>query len=127
MSLSREQRIELVKYRLKESNEAEKDVELLLENGRLRAALNRVYYSMFYSLMALGINFEFETSKHAQLIGWFNKTFVKAQLVDLELGRIISKAYNLRTNGDYDSYFEIEAELILEMVAEMKSLNQGVK
>ena len=42
-------------------------LQLLIENDRLRAAVNRIYYGMFYSLLALGLAYQFETSKHNQL------------------------------------------------------------
>ncbi len=29
---------------------------------------NRIYYGMFYALLALAVHFRFETSKHAQLL-----------------------------------------------------------
>jgi uncharacterized protein (UPF0332 family) len=54
---------------------------------------------MFYSLLALGIKSDFETSKHAQLIGWFNKNFINEGLIDPRYGKIINKAFNRRTKG----------------------------
>ena len=76
MSIDNEDRLDLIQYRLSEAVETQSDVELLISHDRMRAAVNRIYYSMFYSLLALGLKYEFETSKHAQLIGWFNKTFI---------------------------------------------------
>ncbi len=40
----------LIKYRLEEADETIEDVRLLIENDRLRSAVNRIYYGMFYSL-----------------------------------------------------------------------------
>jgi len=45
----------LIKYRLEEADETIEDVRLLIENDRLRSAVNRIYYGMFYSLLALGL------------------------------------------------------------------------
>lgn len=73
--------------------------------------------------MALGLKYEFETSKHAQLIGWFNKTFIHEGMIDSKYGKIIIKAFNRRTKGDYDSYFEFDKETVLEMYEEMKDFN----
>jgi len=96
------------------------DVQLLISNDRLRSAINRIYYGMFYSLLALGLKFDFETSKHQQLIGWFNKNFIYEGLIDSKYGKIINKALNRRTKGDYDSYVEFEKEIVAEMFEEMK-------
>ena len=120
MSLDTNERAELIKYRLDESKETILDVHLLLENDRLRAAVNRIYYGMFYSLLALGLAYEFETSKHQQLIGWFNRNFIHKGLIDPRFGRIINKASNRRTKGDYESFVEFDKDIIFEMFEEMK-------
>ncbi|MGB4576189.1 MAG: HEPN domain-containing protein [Paludibacter sp.] len=120
MKLDENQRTELIKYRLSEATETIQDVQLLLENDRLRAAVNRIYYGMFYSLLALGLAYEFETSKHQQLIGWFNKNFIYEGLIETKYGKIINKASNRRTQGDYDSFVEFEKIIVLEMFEEMK-------
>jgi uncharacterized protein (UPF0332 family) len=120
MSLDANERTELIRYRLKEAKETIADVQLLIENDRLRAAVNRIYYGMFYSLLALGLAYQFETSKHQQLLGWFNKNFIHEGLIDAKFGKIINKASNRRTQGDYESYVEFDKEVILEMFGEMK-------
>jgi uncharacterized protein (UPF0332 family) len=75
---------------------------------------------MFYSLLALGLKYNFETSKHQQLIGWFNKNFIQKRLIDSRYGKIINKASNRRNKGDYDSYIQFESEIVWEMFDEMK-------
>lgn len=120
MSLEENERNELISYRLDEARETIADVQLLIENDRLRAAVNRIYYGMFYSLLALGLAYQFETSKHQQLLGWFNKNFIHQELIDAKFGKIINKASNRRTQGDYESYVEFDKEVILEMFDEMK-------
>lgn len=120
MSIDEKDRFELIKYRLDEAKDTMEDVYLLISNDRLRSAINRIYYGMFYSLLALGLKFDFETSKHQQLIGWFNKNFIYEGLIDTKYGKIINKALNRRTKGDYDSYVEFEKEIVVEMFEEMK-------
>jgi len=120
MSLEDNERKELISYRLEEAKETIADVKLLIENDRLRAAVNRIYYGMFYSLLALGLAYQFETSKHQQLLGWFNKNFIHEGLIDTKFGKIINKASNRRTQGDYESFVEFDKEVILEMFGEMK-------
>ena len=91
MSLEESDREELVKYRLHEAKETIADVQLLIDNDRLRAAVNRIYYGMFYSLLALGLTYQFETSKHQQLLGWFNKNFIHSGLIDTRFERHITE------------------------------------
>ena len=77
MTLQPEERLTLIKQRLKRSADTISEAELLFRNNNLAAAVNRVYYSMFYALNALAVAESFKTGKHAQLIGWFNKNWVR--------------------------------------------------
>ncbi len=127
MSIDNQDRLGLIQYRLAEAKDTQSDVELLISHDRLRAAINRIYYSMFYSLLALGLKYEFETSKHVQLIGWFNKTFIQSGLIEKNYGKIINKAFIRRTKGDYDSYIEFDMETVIEMYEEMKDFNSALE
>lgn len=120
MTIEEKDRESLIEYRLQQANETILDVELLVENKRYRSAINRIYYGMFYVLLALGTAQKFETSKHAQLIGWFNKIFIHKGLIDSKYGKMINKAFNRRTKGDYDTFVEFEEKIVYEMLTEMK-------
>jgi uncharacterized protein (UPF0332 family) len=119
MTLEEKDRQNLIGYRLQQAKETMDDVQLLINNKRFRSAINRIYYGMFYALLALGSANRFETSKHAQLIGWFNRNFIYEGKIDARYGRIINKAFNRRTKGDYDTFVEFEEEIVIEMYAEM--------
>jgi uncharacterized protein (UPF0332 family) len=127
MTIEDDDRENLIKYRLEQAKETISDVQLLIDNNRLRSAVNRIYYGMFYSLLALGLANRFETSKHAQLIGWFNKNFINQGLIDPKYGKIINKALNRRTKGDYDTYVEFEKDIVIEMFAEMQDFISEIK
>ena len=59
---------------------------------------------MFYSLLALALKYRFETSKHSQLIGWFNKNFIHTGIVEVKYGKLINEMFILRTKTDYEVY-----------------------
>ena len=77
MSIPEEKRHALIQYRIEQAKETAEEANLLIKHNKFRAAINRIYYAMFYMLLALGLKYHFETSKHRQLLGWFNKTFIK--------------------------------------------------
>ncbi len=84
MTLDSESKSSLIIYRLQQAEEAVSDVKLLVENNRFRSAVNRIYYGMFYSLLALKLANQFESSKHAQLIGWLTKIlFTRKRLMNV--------------------------------------------
>jgi len=127
MTIDSENRNNLIQFRIQEAEETIKDVKLLIENNRLRSAVNRIYYGMFYSLLALGLSNRFETSKHAQLIGWFNKNFIHGELIEPKYGKIINKAFNRRTRGDYDIFVDFEKDIVIEMFEEMQDFISRIK
>lgn len=79
---------------------------------KFRAAINRMYYGIFYALLALGLKYQFETSKHRQLLGWFNKTFIKDDILPRKYGKIAREAFEVRQKGDYDTYIEFSKDAI---------------
>jgi len=52
------------------------------------------------------LKYNFETSKHPQLIGWFNKTFIKEGIIDIKYNKILRDAYKNRISSDYDAFVE---------------------
>jgi len=120
MTLSDADRETLKKYRIELAHEAIQDAELLIDNNKLRVAVNRIYYGMFYILNALALTFEFKTSKHHGLIAWFNKTFIKEGKINRKYGEIVRKAFKDRSKGDYTDFVIFEKPDVEKMFEEMK-------
>ncbi len=119
----------LIKYRINRAEETLGDAKLAIENNRLHLAANRIYYSVFYVVSALALKKDFTTSKHSQLLGWFNKEIVKAGLVDKKLGKFYLDAFEMRQEGDYDdlvsfdlTYIKDKFEIAQEFVKRIKKL-----
>ena len=82
---------------------------------------------MFYAVLALGVHANFETSKHGQLIGWFNREFVKGNVFDARLSQILREAFERRTIADYDFRGVPSEEEFEEMLADMKLFISTIK
>lgn len=120
MTLKDEARKDLIKYRLEQARDTISVVEMLIKNKELPTAVNRIYYGMFYSLLALGLKYQFETSKHQQLLGWFNKNFIHTNKIEVRFGKILRNAYKNRRKGDYETFVEFNIEDVKLMFNEMK-------
>ena len=120
MNLDKKDKRELIKYRLQQAIDAIEVVAILIVNEKYPAAVNRIYYGIFYTLLALAIKFDFESSKHKQLIGWFNKEFILKGKVEKNFGKVLRKAYENRTTGDYDTFVEFEKNNVVQLFEEMK-------
>ena len=86
--INQKDRDALVAYRLNQAFETIKLARFLSENQKFVIAVNRIYYGMYYALTALALTNSFETSKHSQLIGWFNKEFIAKKNQILNLVRV---------------------------------------
>lgn len=99
----------------------------MIDSDRLNVAVNRIYYGLYYVVTALAIKNSYETSKHAQLIGWFNKEFVATGQLDKKYGKILRNAFQNRTKGGNDAFVKFEQEEVIEMHNEMIDFIDEVK
>ena len=127
MTLSKEDRDLLIRYRLDQSHECVQEVDFLVQNGKYKTAVNRIYYGMFYSLLALGLKYGFETSKHLQLIGWFNNTFIRTGKLGKEIGQSINKSYSIRQESDYEPFIKYEKPQVTGLYEKMKDFIMAVE
>jgi uncharacterized protein (UPF0332 family) len=79
---------------IRKSEEALSDAIFSFENKRYSITLNRIYYAIFYSVLALAYKDNFITSKHLQLKGWFNKKYIyENKVLEERVLKIYQKAY----------------------------------
>jgi uncharacterized protein (UPF0332 family) len=117
----------LVDYRLRQADDTIELANFLTVSGKYVIAVNRIYYGMYYALTALALKNGFETSKHTQLIGWFNKEYIASQKVDPKFGKILRNAFQNRTKGDYDAFVEFSKNEVELMLDEMTDFINEVK
>lgn len=65
-------------------------------------AASRAYYAAFHAMSALHLAYGQTFSSHAQVIGRFNKDFVKSGDFPAELTRVVTRLFEDRQTGDYD-------------------------
>jgi len=114
-----EKRKALAEYRLQQARESLEEAQFLLNGGKsLRSVVNRIYYGMFYAVLALLIYEPYASSKHTGVLAYFNKTFIKEGLLPGVLGRTLNRAFELRQRGDYREYFELTAADVEPLLTE---------
>jgi uncharacterized protein (UPF0332 family) len=122
-----EDRQSLINYRLEQAKDTVELSRFLIDSEKLVVAVNRIYYGLYYAVTALAIKHRFETSKHLQLIGWFNKEFIASQKLDKKYGKILRIAYQNRTKGDYDAFVQFDAEEVEIMHLEVKKFIKEIE
>jgi len=117
----------LIQHRIRQSNETLEEVQFLLDNKKLSLAVNRIYYAIFYVISAAAIKNGFSTSKHKQLLGWFNKNFLKNEKIDPTYSKLIYAAYQNREKSDYDFLFELSIEEVTSLFNRTKEFVKTIK
>ncbi|WP_297516618.1 HEPN domain-containing protein [Thermococcus sp.] len=91
--------------------------QLLLENGRLRDAISRAYYSMFHAAKALLLMKGINPKKHSGVVRMFGLHFVDEGFIEKVYAKYLTSAFTLRSRADYDVYYapsQEEAEGVVE-------------
>ncbi len=90
-----------VHLRLEQARESLKEAETLKNSNLFRGAINRAYYAMFYSVMALATLKDHVTTKHSGMISFFDKEFIKTKILPPELSRALHLGFDRRQSNDY--------------------------
>ena len=106
--MKEEQLKTLVKYRMKLAHETLHESEILFNENSFRGTINRAYYAMFYSVLALLAIKKLGTSKHSGAIILFDREFVKTGIFSKELSINLRLAFDRRQTHDYGELIEID-------------------
>ena len=113
---------------IKKSHEALLSAEFNFKNGYCETCVNRLYYAIFYIVSALAYKENFITSKHSQLMGWFNKNFVyEKRIFSEKVFAIYKEAFSNRQKSDYDFSYIPDKEEILMMINDTKYFIEEVE
>jgi uncharacterized protein (UPF0332 family) len=92
----------LALYRIQQAEESLDEAQYLFDGDKSpRSVINRAYYSMFYSILALLIFEPYSSSKHSGVLSYFNRHYIKNGRISKDIGRAVNKAFDLRQRGDY--------------------------
>ncbi len=85
--------------------------QLLLSNSRWDDAVSRAYYAIFHGISAVLLSRGLTFSSHSQVIGAFNREFVKTGIFPADISKMIQKLFDCRQTGDYSIDPSIDHEL----------------
>jgi uncharacterized protein (UPF0332 family) len=100
-----EKLLDLSKYRLIKAHDDLAAAELMYKNGQFAQSMNRSYYAMFHAVRALLALYRFDSQKHSGVIAYFNQHFVKNKVIEHEYAVMLSKAFKIRIESDYEDFF----------------------
>lgn len=122
-----ESRKALTDYRMEQADSAISDAELLLQNDRLNAAANRIYYACFYAAEALLIRNGIRAATHTGVRQMFGLHFVQKGLIENQWGRFLGKMEQMREGADYDFFIKYEKQELLDIMPLAKQFIAVIK
>jgi uncharacterized protein (UPF0332 family) len=120
----------LFQYRLSQAEATLNDGRIILsQGGTPRSSVNRAYYAVFYTILALflktGINAR--TSKHSGIIGIFDKEFIIPGKIDKKYSRILHNLFDDRQEFDYKEQVEVNADHALQALKNAEEFISAIK
>lgn len=110
---SEDKKVLLAKFRLQQAEETlDEAIYLFKGDKNPRSIINRLYYSMFYAVLALLVFEQYESSKHSGVLSYFNKRFIKEGTFPKDIGKLINEAFELRLSTDYGEYIDISKNMV---------------
>lgn len=107
----------LIDYRFMEARESLEEARVLLrEKMSNRSVTNRLYYAMFYAVLALLQDKQISSSKHSGIIALFDREFVKKKIFDKKLSKALHRAFELRQKADYMEHTVISDSDVTELM-----------
>ena len=127
MSKDKEKK-QLALHRIQQAEESLDEARYLFDGRKSpRSIINRAYYSMFYSILALLIFEPYSSSKHSGVLSYFNRHFIKSGLITKDIGRAVNKAFDIRQRGDYREQVKLDHDQVEPYIDWAEKLITSVK
>lgn len=107
---------ELSRYRMEQARQCITSAKALVEIDDYKGAANRSYYAIFHAMRSVLALEGKDFSKHSGVSAYFRKEYIKTEIFDVELSDIISMAFEIRSNSDYDDFYVISMEEVNEQI-----------
>lgn len=121
-----ERKMDLCHYRLDKAKMCLKSAKGLVKLEDYFSAVNRSYYAIFHSIRALlaleGVDF----SRHSGVIAYFQKNYIKNGIFDKIYSKILTEAFEIRSESDYDDYYIISKEEVDEQIQNAEFFLNGI-
>lgn len=122
-----EQHKDLSVIRLRKAYECLASARLLVSAHDFKGATNRAYYAVFHAMRSVLALQGKDFAKHAGVISYFRKNYIKTGIFPIEMSKMIDYAFTARSDSDYDDYFNIEQEDIEQQIADAEIFLANVK
>ena len=116
-----------VKLRLEKARECLKDAEKNLADEAYATAANRSYYCIFHAIRSVLITIGVAFKTHSGNISEFRRCFIKPGIFPVEFSDIIGNAFEVRNNCDYEDFYVVSKESVVQQTENAKKILTAVE
>lgn len=120
-------RKDLCLYRLEKAEKCLESANLLVKSEDYCGAANRSYYAIFHSIRSVLALDNVDFSKHAGVMAFFQKNYIKTGIFEKSYSKILTEAFEVRTESDYDDYYVISKEDVEMQIKNADFFVKGIK
>jgi uncharacterized protein (UPF0332 family) len=102
----------LVSYRIQRSKETMLEARLMIDEGYLNGAINRLYYACYYIVNALLIKNGISAQTHGGIKQMLGLHFVVTNKIPPKISNIYSTLFEKRHSSDYDDFVFYDLETV---------------
>lgn len=108
-----ERQEEYIKYRLERAWDTFDDAKILVANKKWNSAVNRLYYALYYAVIALLLKNGLKPATHNGAKTNFTEHFIKNQKIERKFGKVYAELFTWRQKGDYDDLFDFDEKKVM--------------
>ncbi len=117
---------ENVREEIEHANESMKAADLLFNNGFIRDAVAKLYYSLLYTVRAMLLTKGLEPKSHEGALRLFSQHFVKQGIFEPEASHVFSRLMKYRQEADYNPSFMFTPEDFIEFKKQAEMVMQRI-
>lgn len=116
-----------IKYRIEKARKTFADAKSLAEIKSWNSSMNRLYYSCFYSVLALFAKHNINSRTHSGAKTQLSLHFVKTGKLDKQWGLLYGDLFDLRQRGDYGDFFDFEEKDIIQIIPRVEEFLSNIE
>jgi uncharacterized protein (UPF0332 family) len=115
-----------IREEIDRANEAVRAANLLFENGFVKDAISKLYYSLLYCVRGLLLTKGLEPKSHEGALRLFGLHFVKSGIFEAKDSHLFSKLMKYREEADYNPSYTFSSEDFTEFKNDAETLIQKI-
>lgn len=122
MSLGEEERRVMVALEIERAKKTISEMDWLQQGKLWNNMAARLYYAVFHAVSALMIRDGHYVNTHKGSHVLFSQYYIKTGKMPQKYGELYSQLEIMRNEGDYNCYYEVKPEVLLDRIPQAKEM-----